>query len=35
MLVATLTAIGIAWFAYRRITNRRGEAISAAGLAEL
>jgi spermidine/putrescine transport system permease protein len=35
MLLATLTAIGLAWFLYRRITGNRGEAISAAGLAEL
>ncbi|MGZ8604245.1 MAG: ABC transporter permease, partial [Actinomycetota bacterium] len=35
MLVATLTAIGIAWFVYRRIAIRRGEQLSAAGLAEI
>lgn len=35
MLVATLTAIGIAWVAYRRIAVRRGERLTAAGLAEL
>jgi spermidine/putrescine transport system permease protein len=35
MLVATLGAIALAWLVYRRITRDRGEAISAAGLAEL
>jgi spermidine/putrescine transport system permease protein len=35
MLVTTLTVIGLAWFAYRRATRRRGEPMSAAGLAEL
>jgi spermidine/putrescine transport system permease protein len=35
MLVATLTVIGLAWVAYRRIVSRRGEAVSASGLADL
>ena len=35
MLVATLSAIALAWWAYRRIAGRRGESMSAAGLAEL
>jgi spermidine/putrescine transport system permease protein len=32
MLVATLTAITLAWLLYRRITRARGEAVSTAGL---
>jgi spermidine/putrescine transport system permease protein len=35
MLVTTLGAIALAWLVYRRITDSRGEAMSAAGLAEL
>lgn len=35
MLVLTLTAIAIAWLAHRRIAAKRGETMSAAGLAEL
>jgi spermidine/putrescine transport system permease protein len=35
MLVTTLTVIALAWFAYRRTSRRRGEQVSAAGLAEL
>jgi spermidine/putrescine transport system permease protein len=34
MLIATLGVVALAWFAFRRITRGRGEAISAAGLAE-
>ena len=35
MLVATLLVIVLAWLAYRRIAQTRGEELSAAGLAEL
>jgi len=34
MLITTLTVIALAWLAFRRITRDRGEAMSAAGLAE-
>ncbi|HJS26562.1 MAG TPA: hypothetical protein VJ913_05490 [Actinomycetota bacterium] len=35
MLVTTLGVTALAWFVYRRSTRRRGEQMSAAGLAEL
>lgn len=34
LLITTLTVIALAWLAFRRITRDRGEAVSAAGLAE-
>ena len=34
LLIATLGVIALAWFAFRQITSKRGEAMSAAGLAE-